>query len=487
MTKLLFVGQNHLDTLLFYGVAQQLSAVGLDPVTATYMRFAYALRPEDVRAIYFGDYSRAYDAREVQDNWAVYEDWARSEYGIADIDRLIISDKALSFAFGLPVHRRDRRKSRAIAVSQLEAWERILEKEQPTHIFTFADGCLIYRTLYAVAGCLSIPTFCALPAPFPDRVFWVDNEQFQLADLPDRPLEDFSAEERAAMEDYLAQVRSSKLGFTWERKRPIVAKLRQIAEYTWVKLRYERGIDHWVPVYWGARYALRAWRTWREHALYSSAQPDERFVFFPLHDPWDSQLGVRAPEFIDQFSLIREVAAALPEGYRLYIKPHPMQVGAYSLRDLRQVISTGRIRLIDPATPAQALIAQADAVVTINSTTGFEGILFRKPVVVVARPFYARQGFTHEVDDLSELRDTLARVLVNDSVPYADEALVRYLLNLRDYTVAGTDPRFYHAKSNEYWLVSEAIRAIPSSVYVDQFAKSIIRRLERDMQFEAPH
>jgi capsule polysaccharide export protein KpsC/LpsZ len=49
------------------------------------------------------------------------------------------------------------------------------------------------------------------------------------------------------------------------------------------------------------------------------------------------------------------------------------------------------------------LIENCKAIVTINSDVGWEALLYGKPVVTLAEPFYSRLGYTIDVDDIAEL------------------------------------------------------------------------------------
>ena len=51
------------------------------------------------------------------------------------------------------------------------------------------------------------------------------------------------------------------------------------------------------------------------------------FVYFPLHVTDDYKIKRVIPHCVDQASIIEQVADALPHGYDLVLKEHPMSIG----------------------------------------------------------------------------------------------------------------------------------------------------------------
>ena len=66
---------------------------------------------------------------------------------------------------------------------------------------------------------------------------------------------------------------------------------------------------------------------WRRRASTPSSIRGRQFVYFPLHVTDDYKIKRVIPHCVDQASLIEQVAAALPHGYDLVLKEHPMSVG----------------------------------------------------------------------------------------------------------------------------------------------------------------
>lgn len=158
-------------------------------------------------------------------------------------------------------------------------------------------------------------------------------------------------------------------------------------------------------------HARRVLRRYAVEARSESPVAGEPYVFFPLHYTQDAQITFREP-LLDQFRLVRDVARALPEGVNVYVKPHPFFYGTdLSVRELRRLGSLGNVRLVPARLPPQPLVRGARAVVTVNSTSGFEGLVHGVPVVTVGHDFYCTPAYCEVAHDPNDLAPALARAL----------------------------------------------------------------------------
>ena len=98
---------------------------------------------------------------------------------------------------------------------------------------------------------------------------------------------------------------------------------------------------------------------------------------------------------------------------------------------LAKIARIPNVRLIDPRIPAHTLIAASQAVTVINSTVGFEGLLYGKPVIALGRVFYRGWGVTTDVDQLADLRGAIAHAVANP--PKMDD-IYRFLQACHDAT-----------------------------------------------------
>lgn len=134
-------------------------------------------------------------------------------------------------------------------------------------------------------------------------------------------------------------------------------------------------------------------------------QPDLQapYVFFPLQFPAESQLSVLGFRYYQQETVVETLARFLPEGYSLYVKEHPRHLGVTPLHSIRRIASLSNVILVPPMFNTHELIENSRAVAVINSTVGFESLIYGKSVVAFARPFYTGFGLTYDVSEADDL------------------------------------------------------------------------------------
>lgn len=131
----------------------------------------------------------------------------------------------------------------------------------------------------------------------------------------------------------------------------------------------------------------------------------EDFFYFPLHVPIDFALTVRQRKFYDQFLLIDKIKEELPENSKLYIKEHPAAIGAYSVKKLKNLLSSSRVKLIRPDISSYDLIKKSIAVITINSKVGMEALMMGKKVLALGKSYYSSARDVIAIKDITEIKN----------------------------------------------------------------------------------
>ncbi len=116
----------------------------------------------------------------------------------------------------------------------------------------------------------------------------------------------------------------------------------------------------------------------------------EKYIFFPLQVNSDTQIVLNSP----YESMYAAIDAVLPElkktGYKIIIKEHPKEVEPvdYSrYEDNQQVFIVKKVDL-------EKCIEQAEFVVNINSSVGFQALAKYKKVLVLGESFYKNSPMT---------------------------------------------------------------------------------------------
>lgn len=132
---------------------------------------------------------------------------------------------------------------------------------------------------------------------------------------------------------------------------------------------------------------------------------EENFVYFPIQYFRESRVTYRANAYYNQLWLIEYVARSLPHGYKLVVKDHPRRIGELPLPFPRKISRVATA--VDHTLNSREIIENADAVVTLNNTVGFESLMFGKSVVAFGSGFYADSEYVHDVDDIDDVAQDL--------------------------------------------------------------------------------
>ena len=154
----------------------------------------------------------------------------------------------------------------------------------------------------------------------------------------------------------------------------------------------------------------------------------ERYIFVPFQVNTDSQIVLFSPWIADMYALVNVFLAAeqaLGEDMpHIVMKTHPSCCENYAHLMSEIAYKSKRLHLIDDG-DTQSLIANADAVITINSTVGLEALLHNKPTLVLGQAFYNLKGLTQSASSQQELETVLPSL--PDNLP--DEELRRGFLH----------------------------------------------------------
>ena len=294
-------------------------------------------------------------------------------------------------------------------VRHFRALERLLDELQPDVLVPEVGNETLRVAAHVIGLERRIPVLFLLYTIFPDPLrLTVDTLHAPI--VPPEEVRELSPEE-------VEEVEAFRRAFT-ERATPIRDYRRWPVE--WRRAKLFAGHLRRKRVEPDNEY-LRPWRLLRSNVAETlrgkAALPfyDERgerpFVYFPLHVTDDYKIRKVIPHCEDQASLVEQVADALPPGYDLVLKEHPMSVGRNSLRLLRRLRTRPNVRLVRPTTSSHDLIREAEAIAVISSTVGLEALLYEKPVLTLGQPFYSGYGVTLDVDSFREIRAKVPELL----------------------------------------------------------------------------
>jgi hypothetical protein len=241
------------------------------------------------------------------------------------------------------------------------------------------------------------------------------------------------------------------------------ARTREWAKWTFridTRLRVHRTLRNGLA-YWWARKALPS--------------PGTNFVYFPLHLQPEAQTSPMGGVFVDQYLAVEMLARALPPGWVLVIKEHPVQ--RMAKRDYGFYARLGRIgnvRLVSRSTGTFTLTEQCRAVASITGTAGWEALFMAKPVLVFGNAFYRGAPGTVSIDDPRDLAAQL-REIEQGRFPVCTSAeLERFVCAVEHCTEEGIVDKVYLRDSD-----------LSEQQSIDNYAAALIRLIERPETFKS--
>lgn len=290
-----------------------------------------------------------------------------------------------------------------------------LYREHPGLRGGFAEesGRLMKRAFRAISVAQGRAMATSLTVALPGRVVLMDQED-PFAGKP--PFEGFepTAAELAQAREHVRRVRASDIQFAAPRNLGIDAgRVRRFVKLARRDLLGRNPGDRNVHL----RAFLRDFL--RQRARYQlldrvtrKAVPDERGVLYPVQFTDDSQITIRGEAFANQLAWIEYFAAALPYGHALWVKPHPASPGDLPVSRLLALAKRSEnIRILHPRLHAHEILRRATAVLTVNSTLGFEALMFGVPTVTLGKSLYRGHGLTIDVATPSDLPQALWRAV----------------------------------------------------------------------------
>ena len=154
---------------------------------------------------------------------------------------------------------------------------------------------------------------------------------------------------------------------------------------------------------------------------------DFEYAFFPLHTEPEVTLSVYSKNFMNQIEAIRKISINLPVGMKLIVKEHPWAIGKRKLSYYKKILNIPNVILANPTIHSRILIQQSTLVTVISSSIGFEGLMLKKPVIVLGgTPFsFISEKMLRFIRNLDNIDINIKDLLEN--YHYDENAIIRYI------------------------------------------------------------
>ena len=156
-------------------------------------------------------------------------------------------------------------------------------------------------------------------------------------------------------------------------------------------------------------------RSFLEKNTTKQINPEDRFVYFPLHTEPERALSIAAPYYTNQIEVITNIAKSLPVDHKLYVKDHPGMAfkggKGRTISFFQEILDLPNVVLLHPSINQREILKKCSLVVTINGTTGLEAAFFGKPTVAFATSLYSNLKSVRIVKEFQELRNAIEEML----------------------------------------------------------------------------
>jgi hypothetical protein len=332
---------------------------------------------------------------------------AETDFGIPNLRPLWRSD-LLSWRDGVPDDLLARQ-----AIGYLRVFDRVFA-DHPELVGGFAEdgGRLIKRCFRSMSLKHGGRMVIALPVGIPNRIAFVEQEDYTMG-LP--PYESFEATGRLRAEAHAHADRVVNSVVEFSRPRDLSLSRRRMRNFLRLAYRQLTGAGPARDAYLAAfarDYGYQRAQLALLNRFADRELPSRPTVFYPVQVVQDTQMSIRGAPYLDQRWLIRYLAHSLPYGCQLVVKPHPAAPGELSAAGLlRMRRDAPNLRILHPSVHAHEVLRGVSAMVTVNSTTGFEALMFGIPVVTLGGSMYRHCGVTYDVHDPAELPAAVAAAL----------------------------------------------------------------------------
>jgi len=210
------------------------------------------------------------------------------------------------------------------------------------------------------------------------------------------------------------------LNYNKEKKRVVglgslpMMKLGYIKKFFDLLLNYysEKELMHEVPspFFFLNLYLMRFFNKNRSGYYQRRFDSTQKYFYFPLHEVYDSAVLINHYKFFKQDEIIKNISKALPEGYVLYVKEHPVVDGTVPLKWYKELFKLRNVVMLPSVTNSYDIVKSSAGIITISSTVGYEALQYQKPVVVLGDPFYNIDDLTIKVKDPNNINELKAKI-----------------------------------------------------------------------------
>ncbi len=350
--------------------------------------------------------------------------------------------------------------------SYVRYWYGVIQKYKPdVIIFSFIPHTLYNFVLFGLAKLLNIPTIMLDNTLVGDRLLFMNdydvgntalqnelvknqNKNFSINDLRTDLQKYYTAQIDPGGDTPPLYQTKELNNFSWSKK--ITAKTTIIWKSIKDRTILEKGLGYLSK-------QLHANLADEYNRFQTTPDLTKPFVYAPLQYQPECTTSPLGGIFVDQILMIETLAAALPKGWVIYVKEHPIQwlsrgtnfVGSRYQGYYEALARIKNVFLVPITTNSFRLIREARATATVTGTTGWQALLREKPALIFGYPWYQQCPGLFKVTDVESCTQAFAAIEREPIVPA--QKIINFLYAFDQISVSG----FVDAYGRETSSVSE--------------------------------
>ena len=136
----------------------------------------------------------------------------------------------------------------------------------------------------------------------------------------------------------------------------------------------------------------------------------EKFIALILQVPADAQMIMHSPLYSNFVEMLKDVYEAIPEGYQLVVREHPVYRGMYEKELYEYIQNHSNILLINDC-PLREFLKKAELIILNNSTVGLDALILHKKVLTLGNCYYNRKGVVFHLEEKNKMKETILYAL----------------------------------------------------------------------------
>lgn len=172
----------------------------------------------------------------------------------------------------------------------------------------------------------------------------------------------------------------------------------------------------------------------REYATVARpADFTQKFVYLPLQVQPERTTSPQGDMFVDQILVLEILSAALPDGWSIFVKEHPMQWPHWGVRYFgcrypgyyKKIAAIPRVRVVPIEASSYELMNKAEVVAAVTGSAGWEALMRGKPFILFGRVWFEECPGVLRVRDVATCRDAFAKI--QSGFAPSKQEIVRFL------------------------------------------------------------